>query len=376
MLAMPAPAIAQHWARSWAAAPQVPLDDRPIPDLSNSTIEQVVRLSRGGTQIRLRISNEMSKSPLRIDRVDVAQLDIAGLAIPGSRRTVRFSAQEQLWLPAYAPMISDPVPIPVGRLSRLLIRIHLQDGSAEPTVHVNAAATTRIVRDSKPAEPIAIEQRLFLTGVDVSSATPLRTIVAFGDSITDTSNTKDADTRWPDALAKRLTGKKRQQVSIANEGIAGTRVLTNRFNALERFDRDVLSIPGVSHVILLEGINDIRGAWRENRSDQFSAETLIVGYKQIIARAHDKGIRVILGTILPYKGERYWNEWGENVRQNVNTWIRTTRETDGFIDFDKTLRDPADLTRLAPRYDSGDKLHPSDAGLAAMAAAIDLRLLQ
>ena len=214
--------------------------------------------------------------------------------------------------------------------------------------------------------------------VDGGHEPPRRTLVAFGDSITDgAAATNDADTRWPDLVAERLQRAK-LDMGVANLGIGGNRVLEdgNGLNALARFDRDALSVRGVSHVIILEGVNDIGAAWRDKATTRPSADDLIDAHRQLIARGHDRGVKVILATILPYKGAGYWSEWGEGVRTEVNAWIRTNREADGFVDFDKAIRDPADPLRMAKPYDIGDALHPNDAGFKAMAAAVDLKLLR
>ena len=384
--AIAASASAQNWSRSWAVAPQTPPaanSDRPLPDLKDRTIRQVVRLSTGGPRLRVRLSNEMSDQPIRIGAVHVAIADADGRIVPGSDRPVRFDGEDSVAIPAHAPMLSEPIALPVKPLQRIAISIHLPDGAAQPTLHQHAAATAWIAAGNQ-AGAVTLSgantfgQRLIIAGVDVESAKLRRTLVAFGDSITDgAAATNDADTRWPDLVAERLQRAK-LDMGVANLGIGGNRVLEdgNGLNALARFDRDALSVPGVSHVIILEGVNDIGAAWRDKAAIRPSADDLIDAYRQLIARGHDRGVKVILATILPYKGAGYWSEWGEGVRTEVNAWIRTNREADGFVDFDKAIRDPADPLRMAKPYDIGDALHPNDAGFKAMAAAVDLKLLR
>jgi len=213
---------------------------------------------------------------------------------------------------------------------------------------------------------------------------PAHTIVTFGDSITDGyGSTVDANHRWPDLFAERLQKSKLLDgLGVANEGISGNRVLSDGFgpNALSRFDRDVLACPGVRYVVVLEGINDVGiPLMFPTVGPAPSADAIIAGYRQMIARAHARGVRVIGATLLPYQGAidgRYYSDEGETKREAVNAFIRDSKEFDGVIDFDATVRDRANPLRFDPAYDSGDHLHPNDAGYAAMAAAIDLHLFQ
>ena len=216
-----------------------------------------------------------------------------------------------------------------------------------------------------------------LSGIDVESAEPRDAIVTFGDLITDGAfATRGYSRRWPDILAARLQ-KAGIDAGVANMGIAGNRLLRDGAadSGLRRFDHDVLAIPGVSRVIVLEGINDI-GARARPGSGPLSAQDLIDGLSQLVARAHARGIKIILGTIIPYGGRSNWDAEGEAIRTGVNAWIRTTHEADGFVDFDRAVADPRDPTKMARALDSGDHVHPNDAGHAAMAAAIDLDLLK
>lgn len=378
------PANAQHWSRSWAAAPQAAPTDPKRPDLKDTTIRQVVRLSSGGKAIRLRLSNEMSDTPLRIGAVAVALADVNGRIVPGTSRAVRFDGDNSVSIPMHAPVLSEPVAMAVKPLTRLAISIHLPEGATAPTMHLRAVQTAWISPGDQTAalslaNATTVEQRIVIAGVDVENAHPSRTVVAFGDSITDgVRATKDADMRWPDVLAERLEKAGMGHLGVANLGISGNRVLTdgNGLNALARFDRDVLSVPGVSHVIVLEGINDLGGAWRSNETAKLTADDIIDAYRQMIVRARDRGVKVIFATIAPNKGASNWSEWGEGVRAQVNQWIRTNREAHGFVDFDAAIRDPDDPQRMAKVYDGGDALHPGDAGFKAMAGAIDLKLLR
>lgn len=380
------PAFAQHWSRSWAVAPQeapLPTADRPLPDLTDRTVRQVVRISSGGDRLRIRLSNEMSDAALAVGSVHVALADQDGRIVAGSDRVVTFGGVEAVQVPAHAPMVSDPVAMAVKPLSRVTISIHLPQGAPQPTIHSHAAATGWIAPGRQTAAPALQQatrfgQRLMIAGVDVETRQPARTVVAFGDSITDGARaTNDADNRWPDELAERLQAAGMRDVGVANLGIGGNRVLADvtGLNALARFDRDVLSVPGISHVIILEGVNDIGHAANAGQQPP-PASAIIEGYRQMIARARDRGVKVILATILPYKGAGYWRPEGEAVRAQVNQWIRTQREAHGVVDFDRAIADPADPLQMRAQYDGGDKLHPGDAGFVAMAAAVDLKLLR
>jgi lysophospholipase L1-like esterase len=378
------PVQAQHWSRSWMAAPLVSKtapDKRP--DLTDRTLRQVVRISSGGARIRLRLSNEMSVQPLVVGAVHVALAAENGATVPGSDRVVTFNGGQGATIPGRAPMLSDPIALPVRPLTRLAISIHLPQGAPDATVHSYSAATGWTAPgDQTGATTLSgsttLGPRVIISGVEVESRKPATTIVTLGDSITDgVRATPDSNRRWPDLLAERLQKAGRTSVGVANAGISANRLLSegDGYNALARFDSDVLAVPGVSHVVILEGVNDLGSAARDKRP-MLTPETVIGAYRQMIARAHDRGVKVILATILPYKGAGYWSAEGDAVRVKVNQWIATNREADGFVDLAKAIADPADPARMAKPYDVGDALHPNDAGFAAMAAAFDLALFR
>ena len=221
----------------------------------------------------------------------------------------------------------------------------------------------------------------YLSGLVVRSPGAAGTVVAFGDSITDgVQSTVGANVRWPNDLARRLDAQRGPGLSVADEGIGGNRVLIGSrccgASAEARFARDALDQPGVRDIIVLEGINDIGfGAGPPNAGPDVSAARIIAGYEQLIAQAHARGLRIFGATLLPFQGAGYYTAAGEATREAVNTWIRTSGAFDGVIDFDAVMRDPADPLRLNPAYDSGDHLHPDDAGYQAMADAINLEML-
>jgi lysophospholipase L1-like esterase len=275
-------------------------------------------------------------------------------------------------------LISDPIDLAPPPLASLKVAIYLAGDAGLCTCHAYGAGTTQISppgdHTSGPFIPVSTTTfRPFLTEVEVESGPAQPVIVAFGDSITDGYNsTPDANRRWPDVLAERLKGK----AAVVNGGISGNRVLTDGYvaiqgeSALSRFDRDVLSIAGATHLIVLEGVNDIAGPAGP------TAAQMIGGYRQLIARAHAHGIKVFFATILPFGGPKSHPAVPYKTRDEINAWIRSNREADGFIDLDAAIRDPADPLTMKAEWQSGDWLHPNDAGYKVMAEAIDLKLFR
>ena len=374
------------WIATWGASPAPPLTPSPTapPSLAfeDQTLVQVVRLSAGGRRLRLRLSNAYGSAPLQIGAVRVALLDAAGAA--SEDRAVTFSAAPTAMIPVGAPLLSDPVDLKTGPLAKLRVAIYLPGKVAFCTCHMSGGETALVSPPGdytqRPIPPTPGKSpktfRAFLTGVEVQGARPGPVIVAFGDSITDGYlSTNDADRRWPDRLAERLAARG-GSAAVVNAGIGGNQVLADGVipifgvNALARFDRDVLDVPGATHLVVLEGVNDIGSAG----ANPPTAEALIAGYRQLILRAHDHGLKVIGGTILPYEGANYFRPVGEAVRQAVNAWIRTGGAFDGVIDFDAAMRDPAKPARMRAELQSGDWLHPNDAGYRVMGDAVDLKL--
>ena len=285
-----------------------------------------------------------------------------------------FAGARTARVPPHAPLLSDPVALPLTGLATLQVSLYLPEATGPCTCHAVGLQKADISPPGdytdRPFTPSAQgEGRAFLSAVEVEGAPGRAGIVAFGDSITDGyRSTAGANRRWPDRLAERLSAAHRD-VAVANEGLSGNRVLSDGAlpifgeSALTRFDRDVLGLAGVTHVIVLEGVNDLGG------KPEPSAESLIAGYRQLIVRAHAHRIKVLLATILPYKGATYFRSEGEAVRSAVNAWIRTAREADEVVDFDAVMRDPHDPARMRADLQSGDWLHPNDAGYRVMGDA-------
>jgi lysophospholipase L1-like esterase len=395
----PVPSLAaeptRHWIGTWAASPQPTWSaDFALPtsipaQLSDQTIRQVVRVSAGGKRARIVLSNAYGRQPLVIGAAHLAMSAGGSAVVAGSDRALTFDGQRSVSIPPGAPVVSDPVDLTIAPLSELVISLYLPQRTAPATFHWDGRRTAYLAAgNAAQARAIdadaTIDARLLLSGVQVENADATGTVVAFGDSLTDgNGSTPNADRRWPDYLARRLAP---HQVAVLNAGISGARVLDSRMgeNALARFDRDVLSEPRVKAVIVMMGINDIGwpGSPFAPEAKPMSAERLIAGYRQLIARARARQVRIIGATLPPFEGalsgtalEGHYSKEKDGVRQAVNAWIRGGGAFDAVVDFDALLRDPTRPTRMLPAYDSGDHLHPGDAGYAAMANAIDLRNL-
>ncbi len=376
-----------RWVGTWASSPLLgdASNAPPVPGFGDSTLRQIVHVSIGGKQLRVRFSNAFGTTPLTIPAAHVALAGAAGSIRPGSDRTLTFNGKPSVTIPAGALMYSDPVDLDLPPLSDLAVTIRLQGTPNEITTHPASHETSYLtVGDSVSAvdlpAAVPVEHWYFLNGVDVLADASAGAIVTLGDSITDGSkSTVNANGRWPDGLARRLqAGKKTKEIAVLNEGIGGNRIIHDRAgpNALARFDRDVLAQSGVRWLVVLEGVNDLgtRISARERNEQAATPDDLIAAYGQIIVRAHAHNIRVYGATILPFEGAHYYTPDGEADRQTVNRWIRTSGKFDGVIDLDAVTRDPQKPSQLSPAADSGDHLHPADAGYRIMSDTIDLTL--
>jgi lysophospholipase L1-like esterase len=379
------------WISTWTASPQSPRGVMPA-SFSNLTVRQVVHVSIGGNKVRIHLSNEFATKPVLIGTASVGLMGNSDI-ISGSLRPVTFGGSKSIILLPGAPALSDPVEINVAPLSDVAVNLYLPAATDLGTVHqvglqtafVSAAGDFTTGSEFPVADKFA--NRFFLAGVMVEPASPARAIATFGDSITDgTNSTANTNSRWPDVLARRLK-EAGMPVAVLNQGISGNRILSDGagISALARFERDVLSQPGLSHVVILLGINDIGwpGTAIETVSPVRTVDEMIAGYKQMIERAHLRGIKVIGSPLTPFENafagmpnQGYYTPDKEAKRLAVNNWIRTSGAFDGIIDFGPVLGDPGHPSVMNPAYDSGDHLHPNDAGYKAMGESIDLKLFQ
>jgi lysophospholipase L1-like esterase len=355
---------------------------------TDKSIRMVAHTTVAGSKLRVRLSNRYGTGPLTIDAVDLAtEGSTPGTAVPGTHRTVLFNERASVTIPAGQDIASDPIPMAVSADTNQLVSLHVSGTSPAATWHQEAqqpawvASGNHVADDGLGNYPTNKWSWYFLEGLDVISSTATGTVVCVGDSITDgVGSTGGANRRWPDYLARRMNSASGgPTLGVVNAGIGSNRILTDAWvtnpSLKSRFGRDVLGQPNVKSVILLEGINDIGSNAGPNGSSPVTAADLQNGMKTVIDQAHAVGVKIIGGTILPYAGAQYYTPEGEQVRQAVNQWIRTSGAFDGVIDFDKAMQDPRNPQALNPAYASPDKLHPNDAGYQAMANAVNLALL-
>jgi lysophospholipase L1-like esterase len=374
-----------HWVGTWATT-LAPIDGLT---LNNQTIRMIAHVSIGGRRLRVRLSNAYGLRKLEIGSARVA-LHAAGAGIvAGSDRPLTFGGSTAATIAVGALLVSDEVELEFAPLADVVISVYLPGelpANFMITGHGNAHQTNYISTagdfTAAAVMPVAktTEDFLIVSGVDVAVSSATRGIVALGDSLTECNVSKlDANNRWTDQLARRLVARGGRMAGVMNQGIGGSRLLhdVRGDSGLRRFDRDVIAQTGVTHVIVLLGINDIRN--RGQKPDEFiSAAQLIAGLRQLAARAHARGIKIIGGTIITFEYESFnpgfYTPEGEAKRQEVNAWIRDSGAFDAVIDFEQALRDPGHPTQMLPLYDCGDHLHPSDAGYLRMGDSIDLSL--
>jgi len=388
------------WIATWATSPQSgsPNPREPLLSIDDQTVRERLRASIGGSQIRLRFSNEFGSSPLLIGAATVAIPTDASSIKEESIQNITFEGRNSIEIPPGAPVVSDPISFQLTPGAEISVSIYFPKRLTTPTLHAFAFKHAVISQHGdftheKKINPAGLSTAsISVTVVLVPAQASNRLVVAFGDSITDgDGSTVDADNNWPNNLIPRIAKKsKGSKLAVVNEGIVGNRLLRDAdvfgVSALARFDRDALVLPGVSYIVLLEGINDIGfagakmdGQYLADPTETRSAQDIINAYRQLISRAHVRGVRVIGGTITPCEGIKipgYYSDAKEWVRETVNNWIRTSGAFDGIIDFDAIVRDPDHPTRLLPKFASKDHLHPNDAGYKAMADSIDLNLFQ
>lgn len=383
------------WIGSWAASPQPTWGpDFAFPTnipatLENQTLRQVARLSLGGRRMRIVLSNEYGSQPLFIGAAHVALAGAGSAIVSGTDRAITFGGKASATVLPGAPLVSDPIDLAVAPLAQVAVSVFVPNETQATTFHWDGRQTAYLVQGNQVAAQridtdTTTGARIFLSGIQVESTAAAGAVVVIGDSITDGNGaTMDANARWPDFLAARLAP---QNWAVLNAGISGARLLGDRMgaNALARFDRDVLSQARVKTAVVLLGINDISwpGTAFDPQGATPSADALIAGYRQLVARAHARGVRIVGATLTPFEGalpgtplDNYYQKHKDELRQHINTWIRSSGAFDAVLDFDALTRDPSHPARLRPEFDSGDHLHPGDRGNKAMAESIDLSVL-
>ena len=366
------------WVASWGAS-MVPVTPSALGQYENQTLRTILHLSAGGTALRLRISNEYGAHTLSLGAIHIAVSGGHSLIQPGTDHVVTFSGNATLDVPAGAVAVSDPIDAAVLGGIDLTVSLYVTRTDTI-TEHVWALQTIYIANGDQTGAArlpgaAQTQSRPFVAGVDVLGSPAAASVVALGDSITDGfwSNSDEND-RWPDLLGARLRGTYGNRVGIVNQGISGNTLLGDVGpTASARFTTDVIGQPGRHWVMLLEGVNDL-GLSESDPSHAPTTDALITADRQMIARAHDAGMHIIGMTLLPFEGSGDYSVAGEQKREALNEFIRTSGEFDGVVDSDAAVRDPSQPQRMLPIYDSGDHLHPSEAGMQAIANAVDLSM--
>lgn len=378
-----------RWVQSWGSSPSLAVEKLPFdfwrpPAQIQGTVRYMMRVSAEGDAVRVRLSAETLTQDIHVGAATIALAASDGKVDVASLKPLTFGGAPTVRVPAGAPMLSDAVVLSVKAGAIIYVSLHLTDSVAIP--QADPLHLVEVLPGPDRTDAVALTGshketgREIVSGILVRSTAKARTIVTFGDSITDGAGATDPMMRgWPDQFAALLRDRGRGQIAVANAGIGGNRVLREEVgqSALARFDRDALSVPGVTDIVLLEGINDLGLSGLPNPRGPGSHPTvtaadLIAGYRQLIARAKIRGLKIHGATLTPFLGSPfpgYATPMKEEIRQELNKWIRTSGEFDSVIDFDAALRDPAQPQQIRPAYDSGDKLHPSDAGYRAMAEA-------
>jgi lysophospholipase L1-like esterase len=377
----------QKWVGTWVTAP-APAETGAF---NNQTLRMTMRASLGGETVRVRISNAYGRRPLEIGGACIALRGAGAAIVEGSDRRLGFGGAATATIAAGAVLFSDPVTLDLAPLADLAVSLYLP-GEITNDLQVTGRYARQTNYVSPPGDftgaqvmPIATltSDWFFVCGVDVLAGADTGGVVALGDSLTDGNiSTIDAFCRWPDQLARRLVARHRgRPMAVMNQGLGGNRILFDirGDSGLRRFDRDVVAQPGVTHVIVMLGTNDLRNRWKKPEEEPTAAQ-MIAGLQQMAVRAHSAGVKILGGTLTPFGNETYmadaWNPQREEVRLAVNGWIRDGGAFDAVADFDKALRDPEIPTQMLSRYDCGDGLHPSDLGYNKMGDAIDLSLFE
>lgn len=378
---------AKVWVGTWSTAPQLvePNNQPPAPGLTNNTLRQIVCVSIGGERVRLRFSNEFSKSPVTMKSVQIAVSKGGSMIEKATVKELKFNGKTEVMMAPGKAITSDPVAFRLEPRMEVAITIGFGSTAPDITGHPGSRTTSYLLAGSHPSgdadfsNAVQTDHWYAINGMDVETPKAGAAIAILGNSITDGRGSgTNKQNRWPDILALRLQkNQPTRDIGVLNLGIGGNCVLRGGLGptGISRFDRDILGQHGVRWVIILEGVNDIGGTKDRAAASQV-ARDLIAAYDQMISKAHARGLKVFGGTITPIKNSFYYTEYREEARRRVNEWIRTSGHFDGVIDFDKAVRNPADPLVILPKAQSGDYLHPNEEGYRIMGEAIDLSLFQ
>jgi lysophospholipase L1-like esterase len=383
------PAAAKAWVGTWGTARQLvePANVPPAPGLSNNTLRQVVCVSIGGKRLRLKFSNEFSKSPVTMKSVQIA-VSKGGSAIDKSTtKALKFNGKSEVTMEPGAEIFSDPVSFNLDPRMEVAVTIYFGETSPTVTGHPGSRTTSYLLTgdqtspDADFTDAAKADHWYVIDGIEVEASKPAATVAVFGDSITDGrgSGTNKQD-RWTDILAMSLLkNPSTKQIGVLNMGIGGNCVLKGGLGptGLNRFDHDVLKQNGVHWLIIFEGVNDL-GSTRDSTAAFQVAKDLIAAYDKMIGDAHAQGIKVYGATITPFKKNSYYRPYRDGARNVVNEWIRTSGHFDAVIDFDKVMRDPNDTATLLTEAQAGanDYLHPNELGYKMMGEAVNLALFK
>lgn len=379
-------AASEKWVGTWATAPQLvePHNMPPEPGLTNNSLRQIVRVSIGGDELRLKFSNEFSTSPVTMKSVQIAVSEGGSNIDQETIKILKFNNRNEVTMSAGDAVISDPIKFALQPRMDLAITIHFGETSPDVTGHPGSRTTSYIlsgenVSDPSFAEAIKTDHWYVINNIEVKAPENAGAIAILGNSITDGRGSgTNKQNRWPDILSEKLLkNPETEHVAVLNQGIGGNCVLKECLGpaAMERFDRDVLNQSGVKWLIILEGVNDL-GQTPDSISAAKVAENLIAAYSQMIDRAHENGIFVYGATILPFDKSFYHEDYRQTARNTVNNWIRNSGRFDAVIDFDKTMRNPEDTLTIKSDLHDGDFLHPNEKGYVIMGKSIDLKLFR
>jgi lysophospholipase L1-like esterase len=379
--------LKQHWVGTWTTAP-APAEGAA---LNNHTLRMNARVSIGGDRLRVRLSNAYGTRNLVVGAAAIGVRDKGAGIVSGSQRKLTFGGEASATVAVGSLLISDPVDFPLPPLSDVAISVYLP-GDLPASFGITGRYSRQTNYISPPgnfaAETVMPVGKItddwyFVSGIDVVASPDTGGVVTLGDSLTDANiSTIDAFCRWPDQLSRRLQARRGgRPMAVMNQGLGGNRILHDirGDSGLRRFDRDVLAQPGVTHVVVMLGTNDLRNRWAKP-DEEVTADEMIAGLKQMAVRAHTQGIKIFGATLTGFENETFlpgaWNPKREATRQAVNAWIREGGAFDAVVDFDRALADPEHPTRMLAAYDCGDHLHPSDLGYNKMGDAIDLALFE